>query len=155
MSTYARFCVLCALYRVWATSRLRVLLVFACFCATSNYGTIEKLKLCGTRTKEIWIMNFIVLCPTWQSKPVWKKARTIWHSNYEHSNYPKSTCITNTQVGISGETDPGGGNLHIYYVQKWHLADGSNIWVCHTTLLPHQGALASTDNFWYSEYFYD
>ncbi len=35
--------------------------------------------------------------------------------------------ITNTQVGISGETVPEGGNLHMYYVQKQHLMDGSNI----------------------------
>ena len=47
--------------------------------------------------------------------------------------------ITNKQVGISGETVPGGGNLHIYYVQSHQLVSGSNILglVCHTTLLPH------------------
>ncbi len=41
------------------------------------------------------------------------------HNWHEHCD----TCsdITNTLVGISGETVPEGGNLHIYYVQWWHL----------------------------------
>ncbi len=69
------------------------------------------------------------------------------------------TCsdITNALVGISGETVPEGGNLRIYYVQWCHLKAvvlNSQL-VCHTTLLPHQGVLASAANFNYSEYFYN
>ncbi len=39
---------------------------------------------------------------------------------------PQILCsdITNTLVGISGETVPKGGNLHIYYVQSCHLVSG-------------------------------
>ncbi len=64
--------------------------------------------------------------------------------------------ITNTLVGISGETVPEGGNLRIYCVQWCHLKAvvlNSQL-VCHTTLLPHQRVLASTANFNCSEYFY-
>ncbi len=73
---------------------------------------------------------------------------------------PESTIecsdITNALVGISGETVPEGGNLCIYCVQwchLWAVVLNSQL-VCHTTLLPHQGVLASTANFNYSEYFY-
>ncbi len=65
--------------------------------------------------------------------------------------------ITNTLVGISGETVPEGWNPCIYWVQWWHLVVmvlNSQL-VCHTTLLPHQGVLASTANFKYSKYFYN
>ncbi len=36
--------------------------------------------------------------------------------------------ITNNWFGISGETASRGGNIHIYYVQKQHLVNSSNIW---------------------------
>ncbi len=36
-------------------------------------------------------------------------------------NLTKCSDITNTLVGISGETVPQGRNLRIYYVQKQHL----------------------------------
>ncbi len=60
--------------------------------------------------------------------------------------------ITNTLVGISGETVPEGGNLHIYCVHL--VSDGSKFAasVSHHTP-PPPGALASTANFNYSEYF--
>ncbi len=54
--------------------------------------------------------------------------------------------ITNTLVGISGETDPGGGNLLFYWVHSgaiWQAVVPNSQLVCHTTLLPHQGAVAS------------
>ncbi len=40
----------------------------------------------------------------------------------------KCSDITNTQVGISGETVPEGGNLCIYYVQKQHLVLWFEVW---------------------------
>ncbi len=47
--------------------------------------------------------------------------------------------ITNTLVGISGETVPKGGNLHIYWPSNhaiwWAVVLNSQL-VCHTTLLP-------------------
>ncbi len=54
--------------------------------------------------------------------------------------------ITNTLVGISGETDPGGRNLLFYWVHSgaiWQAVVLNSQLVYHTTLLPHQGAVAS------------
>ncbi len=42
-----------------------------------------------------------------------------------------------------------------YSAAIWRAVVLNSQLVCHTTLLPHQGALASTDNFKYSEYFYN
>ncbi len=60
--------------------------------------------------------------------------------------------ITNTQVGISGETVPEGGNLHIYWPSSNHalwwvviLTTNSQL-VCHTTL-PPVGGVGSTWQF--------
>ncbi len=121
LSNFARFCAICAVS--WKRALMLIFVHYAhwtecgplpdcafcsfllIFCATSNYGMIEKLKLCGTQTKEIQIMNFIVLSPTWQSKPVWKKARTMWNSNYEHSNYPKSTCTNSKSQATALEAE--------------------------------------------------
>ncbi len=58
-------------------------------------------------------------------------------------------CITNTLVGISGETVPEGGNLCIYYVQSHHLVSGGSKFtagVSHHTP-PPAGGVGSTQQF--------
>ncbi len=65
--------------------------------------------------------------------------------------------ITNTLNGISSETELDGGNRPIYYVHSGDICREvvlNSQLVCHTTLLPHQGALALA-NFKNSEYFYN
>ena len=75
----------------------------------------------------------------------------------EHWRYP--VVISQTRWLVSQERlSPRAGTS--LFIDLFPITPSGEQWfflqlVCHTTLLPHQGVLASTDNFKYSEYFYN
>ena len=69
----------------------------------------------------------------WQLTPSHTHTQNRAHQHTHHKTLVSNffCCdITNNRFGISEESVPEGGNLHIYCVQSHHLVSGgSNIWV--------------------------
>ncbi len=93
----------------------------------------------GLHWKNQWIRAF----PSARGKPwSWSCCVVISQTHWLVSQ-ERLSPRAGTSVFIEYTVVPSGGSGSISQL------------VCHTTLLPYQGALASTANFKYSEYFYN